>query len=210
MFAQSAFGSAPSKVPQLARDVREYFQQIVSLAISHQRVEASAEVTFYLVELLAHFTRADALFECTSDGVGIKPLALCYADAVQAESRGERHLALKRLGDVALLIAGMFSASLSRKLVGLDYYIAMGGSAYGFLSTGTNGVSARVFGELAAKFQLFVDVLGEVSDQSSLRAPQDVLRLYENWMRTGSPRAAAQLRRLGIVPVRGSLRIRPM
>ncbi|QSA95856.1 hypothetical protein [Methylococcus sp. EFPC2] len=208
MSSQVESDRASSTALQAARDVRDYFKQTVTHAIVHQRVEASEEAAFYLVELLAQFTRSDALFECTADGVGIKPLALCYADAVQAESRSVRHQALKRLGDVALMVAGMFSASLTRKVVGMDYYIAMGGSAYAFLSESLGGAPARVFGELAAKFQPFVDVLGEVSDQTSLRAPQDVLRIYDNWTRTGSRRAAAQLRRLGIEPAIGS--IRPM
>jgi len=206
----TGFAPPPSAAPEIARDVREYFQKTVSSAVTRQRVDASEDAVYYLVNLLAQFMRADALFECTTDGVYIKPLALCYADAVQAESRGARHQALKKLGDVALLVAGMFSASLNRKLVGLDYYIAMGGSAYGFLSTGSSGAPARVFGELSAKFQAFVDVLGEVSDGSSLRAPPDVLRLYENWARTGSRRAASQLRALGIEPAVGSLSLKPM
>lgn len=204
------FSPVAGTSPQIAHDVREFFRQSVSSALGHQRVQASEDTVFYLVNLLAQFMRADALFECTRDGVFIKPLALCYADAVHAETRGARHQALKKLGDVALLVAGMFSASLSRKLVGLDYYVAMGGNAYGHLSSGLSGTPARIFSELASKFQAFVDVLGEVSDASSLRAPQDILRLYENWVRTGSRRAAAQLRSLGIEPSTGSVSLRVM
>jgi hypothetical protein len=209
----SALPSAPTPLPVAVHDVREYFEQSVSTAVGRQKLAASDETVFYIVEMLAQFTRANALFECNSDGMFIKPLALVYADAVQAQSRSARQLALKRLGDVALLIAGMFSASLNRKLVGVDYYIAMGGSAYDFLASDMNGLSTTralgvVFGELAAKFQAFVDVLAEVSDNSSLRAPTDILRLYENWAKTGSQRNAEQLRRLGIEPSAGSVSLR--
>ena len=207
------FSSQEPAVPLVAHDVREYFKHSVSEAMGRQKVSAAEETIHYVVNVLAQFTRSDALFECTPDGYSIRPLALFYAEAVEAESRTARELALKRLGDVALLISGMFSASLDRKLVNVDYYIAMGGSAYGFLSNGMSqvtgrGANGRMFAELAAKFQAFVDVLGEVSENSSLRAPTDVMRLYENWARTGSKRSAEQLRKLGIEPSAGSVSLR--
>jgi len=37
---------------------------------------------------------------------------------------------MQRLGDTALFIAGVFADSLNRKLVDVDYYVAMGGTAY--------------------------------------------------------------------------------
>lgn len=205
--------SQESAVPLVAHDVREYFQLSVAQAMEHQKVSAAEDTTHYVVNVLAQFTRSDALFECTPDGYAIRPLALFYAEAAEAGSRTVRDLALKRLGDVALLIAGMFSASLDRKLVNVDYYIAMGGGAYGFLSNGMNHGpgrrgSGRMFAELAAKFQAFVDVLAEVSDNSGLRAPTDVMRLYETWARTGSQRAADKLRKLGIEPSAGSVSLR--
>jgi hypothetical protein len=70
-------------------------------------------------------------------------------------------------------------------------------------------VFASVFAELAEKFQDFVDVLSEVRDAARGSDDADVLRLYETWLRTGSPRAARLLRRLGIEPnvtVDGSIR----
>ena len=208
-----ALTTLPSSEPVVAHDVREYFHESVNTAIDHQKVSAEPETIFYLVNLLAQFTRAEALFEHTGDGVVIRPLALVYAQAMEAPSRGMRHHALKRLGDVALVVAGMFSASLDRKLVGVDYYIAMGGSAYAFLSNDMNHVGAgqapaQIFAELAVKFQAFVDVLAEVSDNSSLRASPDILRHYENWAKTGSRRAAEQLRKLGVEPSVGSVSLR--
>ncbi len=213
MSAPSDISSQSPAIPLVARDVREYFKHSVTEAMGRQNVSATEEAVHYVVNMLAQFTRSDALFECTSDGYSIRPLALFYAQAVEAESRTARELTLKRLGDVALLISGMFSASLDRKLVNVDYYIAMGGSAYGFLSSGMSHASnqranGQMFAELAAKFQAFVDVLAEVSDNSSLRAPTDVMRLYENWARTGSRRSAEQLRKLGIEPSAGSVSLR--
>jgi hypothetical protein len=106
---------------------------------------------------------------------------------------------------VALFISGVFSQSLNRCVVDVDYYVSMGGSAYSYLSDtmrGTNRGRAMsgIFDELASKFVDFVDVLGEVSDGASCVNDSDVLRQYEIWLRTGSSRAADRLRAAGIQP----------
>jgi len=190
-------------------NVREHFRDSIHSALSNQRVEAAEETVFYVVNLLAHYTHAENLFCKTTDGVDLKPLALIYAEAVDAASAEQRHAALKRLGDVALLISGLFSSSLNRKVVDLDYYIAMGGSAYGYLCDISRGTArgrafCSIFGELSDKFPSFVDVLAEVGETSRLNSDTDIMRLYEIWLRTGSRRAAERLRKLGIEPVASS------
>ena len=50
----------------------------------------------------------------------------------------------------------------------------------------------------AAGFESFVYVLTEMSDQSNLQDDRDVFRLYQSWMKTGSPRAARMLEKAGI------------
>lgn len=185
--------------------VREFFQESVASAMDRQRLKASDDTVYYVVELLTSFTRSDELFDRTPDGPTLKPLALFYADALSAPSNEMRNQTLKRLGDVALFISGVFSSSLQRKLVDVDYYIAMGGNAYGYLSDNARGtmrakVFQDIFAELSTKFQHFVDVLAEISEQSQLDRETSVLRLYELWLRTGSERAAEKLRAIGIHP----------
>jgi hypothetical protein len=43
-----------------------------------------------------------------------------------------------------------------------------------------------------------VDALGEIADCSRRYTPADILRLYEIWLKTGSPRARSLLRQMGI------------
>jgi hypothetical protein len=178
--------------------------------LSRQKVKAGEDTVFYVVKLLAWCSRADNLFPQTANGPALQPLALTYAEAVEAKTPQERETALRRLGDVALVVAGLFAASFSRKLVDIDYYIAMGGSAYGLLSDQASGsVRARtfgaIFGELSAKFQLFVDALAEVGDNTPMGSQADLLRLYEIWLRTGSAYAAERLRKQGIEPARAAV-----
>jgi len=191
-------------------NVVEYFKDSLSSALSRQKLKAEEDTVFYVVNLLAWYVRAENLFQQTPDGVVQQPLALTYAEAVEAKTPEERDAALRRLGDVALVVAGLFAASFSRKLVDIDYYIAMGGSAYGMLSDqGTGSVRARtfraIFAELSVKFQGFVDALAEVGEQTPMASQADVLRLYEIWMKTGSAFAAERLRRLGIEPARAAV-----
>jgi len=54
--------------------------------------------------------------------------------------------------------------------------------------------------ELADNFVRFVDVLSEVSERASLGSNADLLRLYERWLRTGSPRSGQLLAERGVVP----------
>jgi hypothetical protein len=106
---------------------------------------------------------------------------------------------------VSLFVAGFLSHGFARRLVDVDYHIAMGGRAYGTLADscgqGTRGRAlAAVFAELAAKFQRLVDALNDVSEMSWKQSDRDVLRLYEVWLKTGSPRAHGLLRQLGVEP----------
>lgn len=190
-----------SRVLKVA-NLREYFHDSLDTALSNQRVDAGDQTAQYIVNLLTLFARSEALYEDTADGRRIRPLAFMLSDALEAGNEHDRDRALRRLGDVALFIAGFFVHSFSRKLVDVDYYISMGGGAYGHLSETTRGFAAfrEVFVELAEKFQRFVDVLNEVSAMTCGNNDEDILRLYEIWIRTGSPRAAAQLRALGVEP----------
>ena len=94
----------------------------------------------------------------------------------------------------SLFIAGFFARSFARKLIDIDYHIAMGGNAYSSLAdsmqrTPAGRSIAGTYAELAAKFQRLVDALNEVSEMSYVHTDADILRLYEIWMKTGSQRA---------------------
>ena len=185
--------------------LQEFFKDSISQALRRQGVEVEDHTAYYVVNLLTLFSRSEALYERTASGVGLKPLALMLADAAESSNPRERDLVLQRLGDVSLFIAGFFADSLVRKPVDMDYYVRMGGSAYGSLCESVRGTLrgeafGSVFAELSGKFQNVVDVLNDVRDEARTRKDQDVLRLYETWMRTGSERAGRLLRELGVEP----------
>jgi len=187
-------------------NLREFFHESVQAALRKQQVDVDDHTEHYVVNVLTMFSRSEELYQSTPEGVRLKPLAHMLADAAEARSPQQRDEALRRLGDVSLFIAGFFAQSFARKLVDIDYHIAMGGRAYGTLAENLRGTLrghavAAVFLELAEKFQRLVDVLNEVAETAHTHSDKDILRLYEIWLKTGSPRAYSILRRLGVAPV---------
>lgn len=191
-------------------NLRDYFRESIDAAIEHQGVKVDPHAAHYVVNLLTLFSRSEDLYEDHGDAYGIKPLALMMVDAVDAPTIAERNFSLQRIGDVALFISGFFADSLAHKLVDLDYYIHMGGNAYGSLSEEIRGTFrgralAGVYKELARKFQIVVDVLNEVRDSARQSSDIDLLRTYEVWLRTGSKRAAELLKQNSVIPMSQSL-----
>lgn len=195
-----------AEVPAIdVRNLREFFRDSVHAALARQRVEIDDHTEHYVVNLLTMFARSEALFESSAGRAQLKPLALMLADASDAPTRADRLRGLQRLGDVSLFMAGFFAQSFARRLVDIDYHIAMGGRAYGTLAdscrSSTRGKAlGTVFTELAQKFQRLVDALNDVSEMAHRQDQRDVLRQYEIWLRTGSPRAHGILRSLGVEP----------
>jgi hypothetical protein len=192
--------------------LREFFRDAFHAASEKQRLGIDEQAEQYVVNLLTMFSRADALYERTPDGLRIRPLAQMLADALDAPTEMARQRTLQRLGDVSLFIAGFFARSFARKLIDIDYHIAMGGNAYSSLAdTMQRSLSGRcvagIYAQLAEKFQRLVDALNEVSEMSYRHTDADILRLYEIWLKTGSARAHGLLRQLGVQPVKhGGLR----
>jgi hypothetical protein len=187
--------------------LREFFRDAFHAASEHQHLDIDEQAEQYVVNLLTMFSRAEALYERTPDGLRIKPLARMLAEALEAPSVVARQRGLQRLGDVSLFVAGFFARSFARKLVDIDYHIAMGGNAYSALADSMQRSQAgrsiaTIYVQLAEKFQLLVDALNEVSEMSYTHTDADILRLYEIWMKTGSARAHGILNRLGVQPVK--------
>ena len=196
------FGSRERVVP--VHNLQDYFRTSIEDVITRQQVDIDPHASHYVVNLLTMFSRSDELYEDDGDTYGLRPLALMMADAADAESPEHRNYCLQRIGDVALFISGFFANSLATKAVDIDYYIHMGGNAYGSLSDEVRGTFrgntfSSIYRELALKFQTLVDVLNELSDGP--KGNSDLLRTYEVWRKTGSRRAEQLLADNGVVPI---------
>lgn len=179
-----------------------YFADLVKKGMEFRKLNPDPEVEFYLVNLLNHYLDARNLFNDGKKEEGQKKnqktLAELYLEAQNAETSIRIEL-LKRLGDKSLYISGFFGDSLQRKLVDVDYYAEMGGVAYGTLAQYANSSVARVYSTFSKKFIEFVDVLTYISQSSEVQNDQNILRLYDRYIKTGSELAREKLIEIGIV-----------
>jgi hypothetical protein len=182
----------------------EFFRDQVCQALKSVQVSVSTDTEFYLVNLLTTFTKSEKLFERDEKGEVVdRALALQLFDALVATPSGRIPI-LKKMGDVALYTSGFFSNSLLGKMVGMDYYINMGSTAYSSLSgqftSEANQNLRQLFGELSDNFPRLVDVISEISIVNSNANDVNLLKLYERWLATGSQRAQELLEKAGIMP----------
>jgi hypothetical protein len=187
---------------QQTTSLESFFQDVVDRALRAERVETSSLTEHYLVRLLASYSRQP---------IDETPLALKLLGAMEAAPR-ERRERLREVGDTSLFVSGFWSESFARRVVDVDYYIDMGGSAYGQLAKVGPGWSrdpfGDVYGNLAENFVRFVAVLALVSRWLMPAAgPQDIVKLYERWRQTGSGWAAHKLAAAGVLPQKAGTRL---
>jgi len=178
-----------------------FFHDQLLAAMQRQRVSTSALTECYVVNLLATFARGERL-PGREPGFDETPLALLYARALEAPG-WERARLLRATADTALFVSGFFADSLPRGGGSLRYYATLGRRAYARLGSALERdtrVATRVFTELAGRFREFVDLLAEVSERTMVTTPASLVKLYERWRETGSPRAAALLAQQGLTP----------
>jgi len=192
-------------------NLTEFFRDALGKALASQHVTLDEHTTHYVVSLLTLYSRTEVSHGDTRPGQRWVSLAELLSQASSAASPIEREALLQRLGDVSLFVAGFFAHGFERRLVDVDYHIAMGGRAYGTLAatpmSGPRRALCSVFGDLARNFQRVVDAIGEISDTARVWSQKDVLRLYEIWLKTGSPRAKNLLLQLGVSPTPVSVRV---
>lgn len=180
----------------------QHFSEVLHEAYVERGLKADPLVDVYLIDLLKHYLDSKNLFKPFQvDSIEKPPdtLAEIYLMGMNAPAPKNKEI-MKVLADRALYVSGFFGDSLQKKLVDLDYYVEMGSAAYTNLSSWTRDDSLsqtyRVFSE---RFVEFVDVLSYVSEKSTIQGDQNILRLYERYIRTGSEMARERLHELGVV-----------
>lgn len=181
---------------------KDYFKDLVEEAITKRKVKTFPLAQHYLVQLLEQYMDSDRLFE-KADESGIRrqeTLAEMLLKSMNSETSVRIEL-LKKLGDNSLYISGFFGDSLSRKLVDVDYYAEMGGTAYEALSEVVReDLQRQLFKEFSRQFLQFMDVLTFISQKALVQSDENLLRLYERYMKTGSDLAKEHLLEKGLIP----------
>ena len=183
-------------VSSLLCSPKDYFNEMVDDGFSKKNLKKTPAVKDYVVGILEHYLDANNLFDAQKT-----TLAEMFLIANQSEGTRKIEI-LKKLGDKSLYISGFFGDSLSRKMVDIDYYVDMGGAAYASLAEcSREDTTARVYKTISKQFVDFVDVLTYISQKSMLQTDQNILRLYERYIRTGSTLARDQLIEIGVLTV---------
>ncbi len=188
-----------------ASSVQGFFHEAVEDAIKSRRVEATDGATRYLVAVLADFAHPDRRAEEALE----RPLTLLLDEALHVPDAAERFERLRLLGDGVLYGCGFFGESFEARGVDTKYLHQLGTRAYGAASSMLRPAQEGpdLFGELADKFGVFVDVVAEVADATiamGTESPKGLLKMYERWLRTGSERLASALTSRGMMPTRGA------
>ena len=96
---------------------------------------------------------------------------------------GQRHRdELRAVGDRCLLLAGLYPEQAQQRMVGLDYFMAMGSQAYQELAHAVRATVADLYEHLARAFARVVRVLLEVRRRTRDVAP---LVLFDASVRAG-------------------------
>jgi hypothetical protein len=159
-----------------------------ALAAEHLRL--SEEARMYLGGLLAriHVDRSPRV-----PGT----LASALIEAIQHEPGEMRNLLLRRVGNSALILCGLWWRSVEyqsgyRHGVDQDYHERIGRAAF-------QRINNDLFQELADNFIGVVDVLARMSDSMLADGSVEVLRLYEMMLRTNNRLAEKMLREQGLI-----------
>lgn len=182
---------------------REFFLDVVEEAVVVRNMKTFPLAQNYLVSILENYVTTTNLFDSQSENGKLtrETLAETFLKAQNASAALKIEM-LKKLGDVSLYVSGFFSDSLNRKLIDVDYYVDMGETAYAVLASETREDTGRqIFSDFSKRFVEYVDLLTTISQKALIQKDEDLLRLYEKYLKTGSTLARETLEAKGIVTI---------
>lgn len=186
---------------QPTSSLEDFFSKRLACAAERNNLDGNDDTLWYLTQLLCNYSHTSRFLDNNGTRAALTPLAEYYRMALESPTKHERRLQLQRLGDVAIVVAGLFAGALNRKTVNVRYYMSMGEAAYGTLA-GETSQSSRdralqgIFESLASDFSDYVVLLSEVPTRDT--PEKDLLQLVDEWEASHHPALARQLRQQGV------------
>jgi len=174
-----------------------YFSQRLTRYARRFHSPPHEDTCWYLGNLLERFGRSEHLFAFQEGQMTLRPLALLYSDAIEAENTRERCLMLQQLGDMALFLGALFPERFTRRGILQDYIVGMGGAAYDYLADNSR-TNRHVYAELANTFTRMLEMVANACSRKHRLSTEEVLALYQRWLCNRDPVIESQLRVLGI------------
>ena len=191
--------STSNKSPDILVSASDFFSEMVELAFEERKMESKPLTRKYLTDLLQFYLVSDNLFEEPNEDGRSETMAEKLLKAINS-GQSEKQELLKKLGDTTLYVSGFFGDSFKRKIIDIDYYVEIGGCAYGSLAGSESGnIYSSIFGDLSTRFMDYVDILTLISEKSFIQNNDDLLRLYDRYILTGSELAEEQLQETGML-----------
>ena len=187
----------PQQLPITEISLSSYFSKRLTRYAKRFRSPPHEDTCWYLGSLLERFGRSEQLFSYQDGQMTLRPLALLYSDAIEADNTRERCLMLQQLGDMALFLGALFPERFTRHGILQDYFIGMGGSAYDYLADNARS-NRHIFAELANTFTRMLEMVANACSRTQRLTTEEVLALYQRWLSTRDPVIESQLRALGI------------
>ncbi len=188
----------------------QHFSEELKEAMLRLKIKSHPQIETYLVHMLKHYLDSRNLFAPFQNETTEKQpetLAEIYLIALNSDSPKNKEM-MKILADRALYLSGFFGDSLHKKMIDVDYYVDMGSAAYSNLSIWSREDNlSSIYKTFSKRFTEYVDVLNYMSEKSSLKADDNVLSLYEKYLKTGSEMARHKLQELGVVVPKEQLKI---
>jgi hypothetical protein len=188
-------------------DLHAYFGSALREALRAERLDLDPAGFDYLVQVCVDFAERDAMATHETDGDPGTPTLAWMVRKAQSAPPSQRFEVYRSLGDVALVVGGLFAPHVERRksLVGRAYYVDMGRTAYRTAAElARAGRFREVLAELAHHFRGLVEALTRVAEGSSLATVTEPALLVGRWQDDpGSPSAIRGLVRHGLAPVWG-------
>lgn len=185
----------------------EFFRDHVTSAINNQKLTISDEVEFYIVNLLCEFI-CQTKIKTSTEEIDLldTPIAILLKKALDARPE-EQVKMFKAVGDTTLYISGYFQDYFNDKTFTIDYFIGVGANAYNSVSSLSRELykdktGAEIYNSLAENFKKIVEIVAEVSDNLGMTKSQNILAIYDRWIRNqSSDRLRRKLEGSGIIPI---------
>ncbi len=188
----------------IVKNFEEHFLNLIQKATVDLKIKTSQPIKNYLVQILVYYAQTQNLFPGRSEDTQQKPLdtlAELWLTAHQSPDPIRSDL-LKKIANQSLYMGGYFSASLEKKLIDIEYYIQMGESAFLSLSSlSKSDTQSRLYTVLGSHFNQWIETLHYVAHQDFAQSDVGLLKLYENYLQTGSGSAYARLIERGVTPL---------